>query len=105
MLEKEIVKKIGEKYNLSDKQSIEMYNQFIEEYNIDWQFLNYPGLGVFSANLSPIVARQIKAEQALAREEDPRVKKRLEKQLVKYKKLRGFITEYNEKHKHKRMKG
>lgn len=111
MLEKEIVKKIGEKYNLSDKQSMEMYNQFIEEYlmfnlyNIDWQFLNYPGLGVFSANLSPIVARQIKAEQALAREEDPRVKKRLEKQLVKYKKLRGFITEYNEKHKHKRMKG
>ena len=32
MLEKEIVKKIGEKYNLSDKQSMEMYNQFIEEY-------------------------------------------------------------------------
>ena len=111
MLEKEIVKKIGEKYKLTEKQSMEMYNQFIEEYlmfnlyDINWQFLNYPGLGVFSVNLSPVIARQIKTQQALDKEEDVRVKKRLENQLNKYKKLRGFITEYNTKHKHKRMKG
>lgn len=111
MLEKDIVKRIGEKYKLSDKQALEMYNQFIDEYlmynlyDIRWQFLNYPGLGVFSVNLSPIIARSIKAQQALDKEEDPRVRKRLENQLVKYQKLRDFITEYNAKHKHKRMKG
>jgi len=111
MLEKDIVKRIGEKYKLTEKQSMDMYNQFIDEYlmynlyNINWQFLNYPGLGVFSVNLSPIIARSIKTQQALEKEQDPRVRKRLENQLVKYQKLRGFITEYNAKHKHKRMKG
>ena len=32
MLEKDIIKRIGEKYNLTDDQSMEMYNQFIDEY-------------------------------------------------------------------------
>lgn len=111
MLEKDIVKRIGEKYNLTDDQSMEMYNQFIDEYlmfnlyNIDWQFLNYPGLGVFCVNLSPVIARQIKANQLLEKETDEKQRVKIIKKIKKYEKLRGFITEYNLKFKHKRMKG
>lgn len=111
MLEKDIVKKVGEKYKLTEKQSMEMYNQFIEDYlmfnlyNIDWQFLNYPGLGVFCVNLSPVIARMINTQKAIAKESHPKKIPKLIRQMKMYERLKGYITEYNAKHKHKRMKG
>lgn len=115
MLEKDIVKEIGEKYNLTEKQSMEMYNQFIDEYlmfnlyNMDWQFLNYPGLGVFSMSLSTIRARMHKTKIFIDKIKDKEISanvlKKAENDLKKYEKIDGYINSYLKKYKHKKLNG
>ena len=45
------------------------------------------------------------ANQLLEKETDVKQRVKIIKKIKKYEKLRGFITEYNSKFKHKRMKG